>query len=40
VELVETFIAPDVFALLPDEDKQTINELKMKAVGLWLTRKP
>lgn len=39
LEITETYIAPDLFALLPDEDKQTINELKQKALGLFLTSK-
>lgn len=36
VEIKETYISPELFALLSDEDKQTINALKMKALDLYL----
>jgi hypothetical protein len=36
VEITETYVSPDVFALLPDEDKLTINELKAKAFAMHL----
>lgn len=39
IEIKETYIAPDLFALLPDEDKRIINDLKQKAVGLWMSKK-
>jgi len=38
IEITEAFIAPELFALLPDEDKLTINKLKQKAFGLWFAR--
>jgi hypothetical protein len=38
VEITETFVAPALFALLSDDEKQTINNLKMKALDLWITR--
>lgn len=31
VKITETYIAPEVFDCLSDEDKQTINDLKLKA---------
>lgn len=34
--ITEIYIAPDLFELLPDSDKETINNLKMKALGLRL----
>lgn len=37
--ITETYISPDLFALLSDEDKQTINDLKHKALGLYLAKK-
>jgi hypothetical protein len=41
VPITETYISAELFALLPDEDKQTINDLKSKALGLWIiNRKP
>lgn len=36
IEITETYIAPTLFALLSDEDKMTINNLKWKALGLSL----
>lgn len=39
VEITETTIAPELFALLPDEDKRTINDLKVKALGLYMQQK-
>jgi hypothetical protein len=39
VKVTETFISPDLFDMLSEEDKQTINELKQKAFGLWLCKK-
>lgn len=38
VPITETFISPQLFDLLPDEDKRTINELKHKALGLWFAK--
>lgn len=38
VKINETFVSPDVFDLLPEEDKQIINELKHKALGLCLAK--
>ena len=35
----EIFIAPSLFALLPEEDQNTINDLKLKALGLLLTKR-
>lgn len=39
IEITETYIAPDLFALLSDEDKKTINDIKHKAFGLYLTNR-
>ncbi len=39
-EITETYIAPSLFALLPDEDKETINRLKLKALSLMLSKDP
>jgi len=39
VPITETFISPQLFALLSDEDKRTINELKLKALGLYMIQK-
>lgn len=39
VEITETFIAPDLFALLSDEDKLTINSIKQKAFWLYMAAK-
>jgi hypothetical protein len=39
VPITETFIAPALFDCLSDEDKNTINELKHKAFGLWFCKK-
>ena len=36
VEITEAHISPKLFALLSDEDKNIINNLKSKALGLWL----
>lgn len=36
IEITETYISPSLFALLSDEDKATINSLKLKALGLHL----
>jgi hypothetical protein len=36
IPVTEIFISPDLFDLLPENDKQTINELKMKALALRL----
>ena len=36
IPLKETYISPDLFALLPEEDQKTINNLKHKALGLYL----
>ena len=38
VPITEVYISPKLFELLPDEDKQTINELKHKALGLLLSQ--
>lgn len=39
VPITETFIAPELFDCLSDEDKNAINELKQKAFGLWFCKK-
>lgn len=39
VDITETYVAADIFDLLPDEDKNTINSLKHKAVSLYFSRK-
>jgi len=39
IAIAETQISADLFDLLPDEDKNTINDLKMKALSLWLCAK-
>lgn len=39
VEITETYIGPELFAILSDEDKTTINELKQKAFALWFCAK-
>jgi len=39
IPVTEVFISPDLFDLLPEEDKQTINDLKVKALGLYLFNK-
>ena len=39
VPITETYIAPHLFALLPDADKQTINDLKVKALGLFIDKR-
>ena len=39
VEITETQISAKLFALLPDEDKQTINRLKQKALAIYLGQK-
>lgn len=36
IDIKETYISPELFALLSDEDKNTINELKHKALSLFL----
>lgn len=36
VPIVESYVSPDVFDLLPLEDKETINALKLKALMLYL----
>ena len=38
VGITEVYIAPTLFALLSDEDKTTINNLKGKALSLWMNR--
>lgn len=38
VPIKEAFISPDVFALLPEEDQQTINALKLKALDLYFRK--
>jgi hypothetical protein len=38
VPITETYISPELFALLPEEDQRTINELKLKALGLSLSK--
>ena len=38
IPVTEIFISPTLFDLLPEEDKQTINELKMKALALYLKK--
>lgn len=39
VEITETQISSELFSLLSDEDKETINNLKHKALGLWIRNK-
>lgn len=39
VPISETYISEELFNLLSDEDKNTINSLKHKALGLWMTRR-
>lgn len=39
VEITETQISSELFSLLSDEDKETINNLKNKALGLWIRNK-
>jgi hypothetical protein len=39
VPITETFISPDLFALLPEEDQRTINDLKHKALALYIVAK-
>lgn len=39
VEITEASVSPEVFACLSDEDKKTINDLKVKALGLYLTKR-
>jgi hypothetical protein len=39
VEITETFIAPDIFATLSDEDKNTINAIKQKAFFTWFAER-
>lgn len=39
IEITETYIAQSVFNCLSDEDKNTINNLKMKALNLYLAGK-
>lgn len=39
LEITEITIAPALFACLSDKDKNTINDLKTKALGLWMERK-
>lgn len=35
----ESFVSKEVFACLPDEDKRTINNLKFKAVSMYLVKR-
>lgn len=37
--ITETFISPELFQCLSDEDKNTINDLKEKALGIYMTTK-
>lgn len=39
VEILETSISQELFALLSDTEKRLINTLKRKALGLWLHQK-
>jgi len=39
IPVTEVFISPELFALLPEEDQNTINDLKVKALGLYLFNK-
>ena len=39
VEITETQISADLFAMLPDADKVTINNLKHKALGIYMGRR-
>jgi len=38
VGITEVHISPILFSLLSDEDKNTINSLKGKALSLWMNR--
>lgn len=40
LKITETYISPDVWDHLSDEDKKTINELKSKAFFAWYSAKP
>lgn len=35
IEITEAHISKEIFSLLPDEDKNIINQLKYKALGLY-----
>lgn len=37
LKITETYIAPDIFDMLSDEDKETINTIKQKAFFAWFT---
>lgn len=39
IEITEAHISKEIFSLLPDEDKNTINQLKHKAFGLYIKNK-
>lgn len=39
IAIAESHISADLFELLSDEDKNTINDLKAKALGIYLTKK-
>lgn len=39
VEITETTISPELFSLLSDDDKNTINQLKFKAFGIYFADK-
>lgn len=39
IKITETKISDELFQLLSDEDKNTINSLKHKALALWMNRK-
>src|ERR1035437_6725971 len=39
IAITESHISADLFELLSDEDKNTINDLKAKALGIYLTKK-
>jgi hypothetical protein len=39
VPITETTISPALFELLPDEDKNMINDLKVKALGLFMDQR-
>ena len=36
VTITEAYCSPECFALLPNEDKETINRLKLKAAFLYM----
>jgi hypothetical protein len=39
IEITESHISQEIFSLLPDEDKNIINQLKYIALGLYFANK-